>query len=82
MHMARALNVPTLAIFGSTDPAQFDFTGHSLLYKPIECSPCSSHGRTHCPKKHFRCMSELDVQSAWLALQPLLNARRREPVRG
>jgi lipopolysaccharide heptosyltransferase II len=82
MHMARALRIPTLAIFGSTDPAQFDFTGQGLLYKRSDCSPCSSHGRAQCPKGHFRCMSELDVQSAWQALQPLLKARHCRSVRG
>src|SRR5207248_2547489 len=30
MHMARALGVPTLAIFGSTDPAMFEFGGDAV----------------------------------------------------
>jgi len=82
MHIARALGSPTLAFFGSTDPNQFDFTGHALRFAGIECSPCSLYGLRRCPKKHFRCMLELDVDSAWTALQPLLDGQRRAPVLG
>jgi heptosyltransferase-2 len=76
MHMARALGVPTLALFGSTDPAMFDFTGHQLLFAGVECAPCSFFGRRRCPRGHFRCMLDLDEDRAWSALQPLLRAGR------
>jgi heptosyltransferase-2 len=76
MHMARALGVPTLAVFGSTDPAMFDFTGHQLLFAGVECAPCSFFGRRRCPRGHFRCMLDLDEERAWGALQPLLRAGR------
>lgn len=76
MHMARALGVPTLAFFGSTDPGQFDFSGHSVLFGDLPCSPCSLHGRRRCPKRHYRCMLSLDVDAAWAALEPLLTAGR------
>ena len=76
MHIARALGVPTLAFFGSTDPAMFDFTGHQLLFAGVECAPCSFFGRRRCPRGHFRCMLDLDEDRAWSALQPLLRAGR------
>jgi heptosyltransferase-2 len=76
MHMARALGVPTLALFGSTDPAMFEFTGHQLLFAGVECAPCSFFGRRRCPRGHFRCMLDLDEDRAWSALQPLLRAGR------
>lgn len=76
MHIARALGVPTLAVFGSTDPAMFDFTGHQLLFAGVECSPCSFFGRRRCPRGHFRCMLDLDEERAWGALRPLLRAGR------
>jgi len=83
MHLARALGVPTLALFGSTDPGQFDFKGHALLYANLECSPCSLYGRRTCPKGHFRCMRELDDGRAQQALQRLLEGPARLPlVRG
>jgi lipopolysaccharide heptosyltransferase II len=76
MHLARALGVPTLALFGSTDPGMFDFTGHQLLFAGVECAPCSFFGRRRCPRGHFRCMLDLDEDRAWSALQPLLRAGR------
>lgn len=73
MHIARGLGVPTLALFGSTDPGMFEFTGHRALFAGVECSPCSFFGRSRCPRGHFRCMLDLDVERAWAALQPLLS---------
>ena len=80
LHIARALGVPTLAIFGSTDPGMFDFAGHALLFAGVECAPCSFFGRTRCPRGHFRCMLDLTEERAWEALAPLLRAGRRLPL--
>jgi len=76
MHIARALGVPTLAFFGSTDPMMFDFRGHEMLFAGVECSPCSFFGRRRCPRGHFRCMLDLDEERAWGALAKLLRAGR------
>jgi heptosyltransferase-2 len=76
MHVARALGVPTLAFFGSTDPTMFDFKGHQVLFAGVECAPCSFFGRRRCPRGHFRCMLDLDEERAWGALSPLLRAGR------
>ena len=76
MHMARALGVPTLALFGSTDPAMFDFSGHEVLFAGISCAPCSFFGRRRCPRGHFRCMLDLGEERAWGALAPLLSRGR------
>jgi heptosyltransferase-2 len=76
MHMARALGVPTLAFFGSTDPTMFDFRGHEALFAGVACAPCSFFGRRRCPRGHFRCMLDLDEDRAWGALEPLLLAGR------
>jgi heptosyltransferase-2 len=78
MHMARGLGVPTLALFGSTDPGMFEFHGHRALSIPLPCAPCSFFGRASCPEGHFRCMLDLDVDAAWQALQPLLTGGRRD----
>ncbi|TMA08905.1 MAG: glycosyltransferase family 9 protein, partial [Deltaproteobacteria bacterium] len=77
MHMARALGVPTLAFFGSTDPSMFDFRGHEMLFAGVACAPCSFFGRRRCPRGHFRCMLDLTEDRAWGALEPLLSAGRR-----
>jgi len=42
MHVAAAVGIPTVAIFGSTSPAwtrPFGL-GHEVIYKAVECSPC------------------------------------------
>lgn len=82
MHMARALGVPSLAFFGSTDPRQFEWDGHALQsVQGLPCAPCSFYGLARCPKGHFRCMLDLDVERAWGALQPLLARARGERLR-
>ncbi|GAB4346918.1 MAG: lipopolysaccharide heptosyltransferase II [Desulfobulbaceae bacterium] len=62
MHVAAALRVPTVAIFGSTDHvATGPFSDRaSIVRVDLECSPCLE---THCPKKHFRCMEEISVKA-------------------
>ena len=80
MHMARALGVPTLAFFGSTDPAQFRFDGHGLAYAGVECSPCSLHGLAKCPHGHFRCMNDINVERAFDLLEGLLRGPERVQV--
>ena len=82
MHLARALGVPTLAFFGSTDPEMFAWGGHRALFAGVECAPCSFFGRKRCPKGHLRCMTELSVQQAWEALEGLLQGGRRELLGG
>jgi hypothetical protein len=31
--------------------------------KHLSCRPCSKIGFHSCPKKHFKCMEDLDIQS-------------------
>ena len=74
MHLARALGVPTLAIFGSTDPGMFAWTGHRALFAGLPCAPCSFYGRDACPLGHLRCLLDIEVEAAWTALEALLAA--------
>jgi len=82
MHMARALGVPTLAVFGSTDPYQFDFEGHYVYSNNQSCAPCHFYGRRRCPKRHFRCLSVLTSEAAWPALRRLLDTPNGLVVKG
>jgi heptosyltransferase-2 len=63
MHIASALGVPTVAIFGSTDDQTTGPTGPlaRVVREPVECSPCL---RRECPIDH-RCMTR--VSSARVA---------------
>lgn len=52
-HLASALGLNTIAIFGPTDPAIWSPRGGkvSVIYKKINCSPCSSEQRGNCSRK-------------------------------
>ncbi|MDF1672599.1 MAG: glycosyltransferase family 9 protein [Vicingaceae bacterium] len=71
MHIAAALNVKTVSVWGNTVP---DFGMYPYFpesperFKIVEnnnlsCRPCSKIGYDKCPKKHFKCMEEIDVNS-------------------
>jgi lipopolysaccharide heptosyltransferase II len=71
MHIARALKIPTVAIFGSTAPQQFDFTHHEVLYTDAACSPCHFYGRRSCPKLHLNCLNDIKADAVWDAIEKL-----------
>lgn len=64
MHLACAVNVPVVTIFGSS-VKEFGFIPYtrakSLILENnlLSCRPCSHIGREECPLKHFRCMREI-----------------------
>lgn len=65
-HIGAATDIPIVLIYGSTDK-RFGFyplTSKSVIIenKELECRPCTDHGRTECPLKHFRCMEDLNVE--------------------
>lgn len=70
MHLARALRVPTVAVFGSTDPGMFAWEGHAALRCDLPCSPCSFHGRASCPLGHMHCL-EVPAAEVWERLLAL-----------
>ncbi len=72
-HIARALGTPTVAVFGPTDPGQFSFDGHELLYADLECSACSFYGGRRCPEGHWDCMRSLRPEDALAAVATLLS---------
>lgn len=67
LHLASAMNTPTVAIFGPTVPA-FGFgplaTAAAIAEHPaLSCRPCHPHGPMVCPLGHWRCMRELAVEA-------------------
>ncbi|MFC2151876.1 glycosyltransferase family 9 protein [Bacteroidota bacterium] len=66
MHMASAMNAPTTAIFCSTVP-DFGFGPLSdqaevvEIDEKLECRPCGLHGFKKCPKDHFKCAFEINI---------------------
>ena len=71
LHLATALAVPSVSIFGPTDPARTVIPGASrVLQKPFACQPCY---KRDCPLKHHRCMSEIAVEDVFNAAIGLFN---------
>lgn len=67
MHVADALGVPLIALFGSTNDRT---TGpyrskHFLIHKRVPCSPCY---RRECPLIDFPCMSQISVEEVYQAI--------------
>ncbi|HEX9578535.1 MAG TPA: glycosyltransferase family 9 protein [Myxococcales bacterium] len=75
VHAARALGVPTVALFGPTDPGAHDFAPRQRAVSlGLSCSPCTAHGSRRCPLGHHRCMRDLDEQRVLSACETVLGA--------
>lgn len=74
MHVAAAMGVPVLAIFGPTDERATAPLGPRvhLIKKAVPCSPCLLR---HCPVDH-RCMREIQVSEVFETACQILNAVR------
>jgi heptosyltransferase-2 len=76
MHVAGALKVPLVAIFGSTNPLATGPKGSSsiTIWHDVECSPCL---KQECPTD-FHCMLDIEPGEVWTALNELKNNGKRE----
>lgn len=72
MHVAAALGVPTVAVFGATNPQATAPLGERvrLVREPVECSPCLLR---ECPIDH-RCMTRVSSDRVVAAALELLAA--------
>lgn len=70
MHISAALNQNIISVWGNTVPEfgmypympkESKAEVHILEDKDLDCRPCHKHGHSKCPKKHFKCMRNLDV---------------------
>lgn len=71
MHVASALDVPLVAIFGSTDPevtGPWGFRG-KILSSRLPCSPCL---RPVCPLGHRECMTRIPTETVFEAARAFL----------
>ncbi|MCL2131198.1 MAG: glycosyltransferase family 9 protein [Lentimicrobiaceae bacterium] len=70
MHIAAARNKPIVSVWGNTVPAfgmypympQCPDNYHIIENTNLKCRPCSKLGFEKCPKKHFKCMNEVDIE--------------------
>lgn len=92
MHVAAAYKKPVISLWGNTSPemGMFPYYGSNNLkssYEPLsvimenkllKCHPCSKIGYNKCPKGHFNCMNNLNMNELaekvnffWKNSQPL-----------
>ena len=69
MHMSAAVNTPTAAIFGPTDPIRHGpyGEGHAVVRKDVPCSPCYER---KC--KTYDCMNAVHVEDVMAAVEERL----------
>ena len=80
MHVAAAVGLPVLGIFGSTDPeGTSPVTEHfTLIREAVSCSPCFLR---QCPVDH-RCMTRITVDSVFTAAMQTKDSLRNHLIRG
>ncbi len=73
MHVASALGIPLVAIFGSTDPLRTGPLSKNgrVLYKSIPCAPCL---KTECPVDR-RCMELITVSEVYEEVKKIWNSK-------
>jgi lipopolysaccharide heptosyltransferase II len=73
MHIANALGVPVVAVFGPTDHTTTSpfAPGYEIVRKPVECSPCFLR---ECPIDH-PCMTGVTVDQVVTAADQILKAQ-------
>lgn len=75
MHLAQSQKTSVVAIFGPTtkELGYFPFPERSqVVEKKVSCRPCTHNGLNYCPKKHFRCMTDIEVDDVEKAAKILL----------
>ena len=82
-YIACAFNKPVLAIWGGTSPL-LDVEPYyadankerykNFIVEGLSCQPCSNFGTKSCPKKHFKCMQDQDIDAIVGAAKNLFHA--------
>lgn len=79
MHIATALNVPTIAIFGPTTKELGFYPTFKntkvIEYACLKCRPCHIHGSSYCYKKHFKCMLDIGVEEVRYHVNAVLSSK-------
>ncbi len=68
MHIAAAFKKDIISLWGNTIPEfgmypyKAGANSHIMEVKNLSCRPCTKIGYKACPKKHFKCMEEINEQ--------------------
>ncbi|OGP91209.1 MAG: hypothetical protein A2156_02815 [Deltaproteobacteria bacterium RBG_16_48_10] len=70
-HLAAALGIPTLAIFGPTDPKVWSPRGRRVVVvrREVPCSPCPQERFFQC--HHFECLKGIEMEDVIEGIQRL-----------
>jgi len=73
MHMAAALGVPVIGLFGPSDPAVWGpwGAGHRTFYKGLDCRACF---HPDCFRGEQNCMRQITLEEVWNAVSRTLDA--------
>lgn len=95
MHVAAAFKKPVVSLWGNTTPqmGMFPYYGYNNLKQNVapdsliiennnlNCRPCSKIGYDKCPKKHFKCMKELNFSGIDIFFGNFLLKTQPSPVK-
>ena len=76
MHIAAALNVPTIGIFGPTDPRKNSPRGKNttFIWKNFPCSPCyNTEKAIKC--KEAKCLNSISVEEVLVRIKKILKRK-------
>ena len=84
MHIGAAFNKKIISIWGNTVP-QFGMTpfrthpsSQHFEVTGLKCRPCSKIGYQKCPKRHFKCMLEQDLEGIVRATHQLFSSTAQQ----
>jgi len=74
-HLAAAVGIPTIALFGPTDPKIWGPRGErvAILRKNLDCSPCTEEELKRC--SHHRCLELIEVEEVIERMRGLMCER-------
>jgi len=81
LHVAAAMGTPVVALFGPSTPVKWGpfGSGHKVVYKRIECSPCAKPYMGRLPDcANPRCMTQIGVEQVKAALKEKIDALQVE----
>jgi lipopolysaccharide heptosyltransferase II len=84
MHLAAAVGIPVIALFGPTSPAEYapyppSDPRHISIWRPPNAQPCFFLGRMR-SCGHCSCMQAISVDDVWRAVQQVLASPAAEEV--
>jgi heptosyltransferase II len=76
MHVGAGLDVPSIAIFGSTDHiATGPYSKNAkIVRREMQCSPCM---KTHCPEDHLNCLESISATDVYEEVVKMLSTNSK-----